>query len=49
MGAHNFIAFGKAKTAREADGWGEKWESRVIDCGATNGGQMWAFYGWASC
>ena len=33
----------------EADDWGEKWESRVIDCGATNGCHMWAFYGWASC
>lgn len=33
----------------EKDGWGEKWESRVIDCGATKGGHMWAFYGWASC
>ena len=33
----------------EADGWGEKWESRAIDCGATKGGHMWAFYGWASC
>ena len=33
----------------DADGWGEKWESRVIDCGATKGGHMWAFYGWASC
>lgn len=33
----------------EKDDWGEKWESRVIDCGATNGGHMFAFYGWASC
>lgn len=101
MGATNFMAFGKGKTAREAfdalvaeaeyehghdpyngtisttslsrrapkvsrkrftekavneaykvanaDGWGEKWESRVIDCGATKGGHMWAFYGWAAC
>lgn len=101
MGACNFIAFGKGKTAKEAfqalvreaewehghdpyngtisttslsrkpvkvirkrftekarqeavkvaesDGWGEKWESRVIDCGATKEGHMWALYGWASC
>lgn len=33
----------------EADDWGEKWESRAIDCGATKGGHMWAFYGWAAC
>ena len=33
----------------EADGWGEKWEARVIDCGKTKGGRMWAFYGWAAC
>jgi hypothetical protein len=33
----------------EADDWGEKWESRAIDCGATKGGHMWAFYGLASC
>ena len=33
----------------EKDDYGEKWESRVIDCGATKGGHMWAFYGWASC
>lgn len=33
----------------ERDGWGEKWESRVIDCGATKGGHVWAFYGWAAC
>lgn len=33
----------------EKDGWGKKWESKVIDCGATNGGHVWAFYGWASC
>ena len=32
----------------EADGWGEKWESRAIDCGATKGGHVWAFYGWAA-
>lgn len=101
MGACNFIAFGKGKTAREAfdmlvdealyvyghdayngtisttslsrkpvkvirkrftekaieeaykvaedDGWGEKWESRAIDLGATDGKHMWAFYGWAAC
>lgn len=39
----------EAVKVAEADGWGEKWESRVIDCGATKGGHMWAFYGWASC
>lgn len=33
----------------DADGWGEKRESRAIDCGATKGGHMWAFYGWAAC
>lgn len=32
----------------EADDWGEKWESRAIDCGATKGGHVWAFYGWAA-
>lgn len=39
----------EAVKVAEADGWGEKWESRVIDCGATKGGHMWAFYGFASC
>lgn len=39
----------KAYAIAEADGWGEKWESRVIDCGKTAGGRMWAFYGWAAC
>lgn len=39
----------EAYKVAEADDWGEKWESRVIDCGATKGGHMWAFYGWASC
>lgn len=39
----------EAIEAAEADGWGEKWESRAIDCGATKGGHMWAFYGWAAC
>lgn len=33
----------------EADDWGEKWESRAIDCGSYGDGRMWAFYGWASC
>ena len=42
-------AFDDAYKVAEADDWGEKWESRVIDCGATKGGHMWAFYGWASC
>ena len=33
-----------------ANGWGEKWESRAIDCGACGDGErMWAFYGWAAC
>lgn len=39
----------RATAFAEDDGWGEKWESRAIDCGATKGGHMWAFYGWASC
>lgn len=39
----------EAVKVAEKDGWGEKWESRVIDCGATKGGHVWAFYGWASC
>ena len=29
--------------------WGEKREARAIDCGATKGEHMWAFYGWAAC
>ena len=34
----------------DANGWGEKWEARAIDCGATGDGlRMWAFYGWAAC
>lgn len=39
----------KAFEIAEMDDWGEKWESRVIDCGRTTGGHMWAFYGWAAC
>lgn len=39
----------EAMRVADADGWGEKWESRAIDCGATKGGHMWAFYGWAAC
>lgn len=39
----------EAVKVAEADDWGEKWESRVIDCGATKGVHVWAFYGWASC
>lgn len=39
----------EAVKVAEADDWGEKWESRVIDCGATKGGHVWAFYGWAAC
>ena len=39
----------KALDIAESDGWGEKWEARVIDCGRTKGGTMWAFYGWAAC
>ena len=39
----------EAVKVAEADDWGEKREARVIDCGATKGGHMWAFYGWASC
>lgn len=30
----------EAVKVAEADDWGEKWESRVIDCGATKGGHM---------
>ena len=33
-----------------ADGWGEKRESRAVDCGECGDGlHMWAFYGWAAC
>lgn len=39
----------EAVEVAEKDDWGEKWEARAIDCGATKGGHMWAFYGWASC
>jgi hypothetical protein len=39
----------KAIKMAEEDNWGEKWEARVIDCGKTKGGRMWAFYGWAAC
>ena len=39
----------EAMKVAESDGWGEKWESRVIDCGATKGVHVWAFYGWAAC
>ena len=42
-------AIDDAYEVAEKDDWGEKWESRVIDCGATKGGHMWAFYGWAAC
>ena len=42
-------AINDAYKVAEKDDWGEKWESRIIDCGATKGGHMWAFYGWASC
>lgn len=38
-----------AVAVAEADDWGEKREARAIDCGATNGEHMWAFYGWAAC
>lgn len=34
----------------DANGWGEKRESRAIDCGEyMDGLHMWAFYGWAAC
>lgn len=34
----------------DANGWGEKREARVIDCGACGDGlRMWAFYGLAAC
>ncbi len=42
----------KAMKAAKEDGWGEKWESRVLDCGRVKGKRgvrMWAFYGWAAC
>lgn len=39
----------KAIQIAEDDDWGVKWVSRVIDCGRTKGGHMWAFYGWAAC
>lgn len=39
----------EAVDVAEADGWGEKHEARAIDCGATHGEHMWAFYGWAAC
>lgn len=42
-------AMQEAIDVAEADDWGEKWESRAIDCGATKGGHMWAFYGFAAC
>lgn len=43
-------AVGDARKVAEKDGWGEKWESRVIDCGTCGKGvHVWAFYGWASC
>ena len=42
-------AMQEAVDVAEKNGWGEKWVSRVIDCGATKGGHMWAFYGWAGC
>lgn len=39
----------KAVQIAKDDNWGEKWEARIIDCGRTKGGHMWAFYGLASC
>ena len=34
----------------DRNGWGEKWESRAIDCGKLDDDlHMWAFYGWAGC
>ena len=33
----------------DANDWGEKWESRAIDCGECGDGHRWAFYGWAAC
>ena len=34
----------------DANDFGEKWESRAIDCGECGDGlRMWAFYGWAAC
>lgn len=42
-------AMKEAAKVAESDDWGEKWESRAIDCGATKGEHMWAFYGLAAC
>ena len=42
----------KAVEHAKRDNWGEKWESRVLDCGRVKGKRgvhMWAFYGWAAC
>lgn len=42
----------KAIGIAEGLDWGEKYESRALDCGAcgTDGRiRMWAFFGWASC
>ena len=46
------LAEKKAVKLAKENGWGEKWESRVIDCGRVKGKRgfrMWAFYGWAAC
>lgn len=46
------LAQKKAIKFANDDGYGEKWESRAIDCGRVKGKRgvhMWAFYGWAAC
>lgn len=42
-------AIDDAYEVAKKDDWGKKWEAQAIDCGATKGGHMWAFYGWAAC
>ena len=46
----NYEAREKACAFADEHGYGEKWESRALDCGVCKDGEtMWAFYGWASC
>ena len=45
------LAQKRAVKHAEEDGWGKKWEARVLDCGRVKGHRgvhMWAFYGWAA-
>lgn len=40
----------KAIALADKNDWGEKWESRAIDCGSIGDDlHMFAFYGWAGC